>query len=78
MQDYAFFYAMHPTFDYVTLSAIAFANFNDNSGAFSPIVDWNIFQDTNLSLQGSFFWGDDNTEFGLQDWGLILNATSSF
>ncbi|MBT4035498.1 MAG: hypothetical protein HOB84_07375 [Candidatus Marinimicrobia bacterium] len=78
MQDYAFFYAMHPTFDFVTLSAIAFTNFNDNSGAFSPIVDWNILQDANLSVQGSFFWGEDDTEFGLQDWGLTLTATSSF
>ncbi len=78
MQDYAFFYAMHPTFDYVTLSAIVFANFNDNSGAFSPIVDWSVFEDTNLSLQGSVYWGEDDTEFGLQDWGLILNVTSSF
>jgi len=78
MQDYAFFYAMHPTFDYVTLSALAFANFNDGSGVFSPIVDWNIFEDTNLSIQGSLSWGADNTEFGLQDWGLTLNVTSNF
>lgn len=78
MQDYAFLYAMHPTFDYVTLSAIAFANFNDNSGALSPIIDWDVYEDINLSLQGSVYWGDDDTEFGLQDWGLILNVTSSF
>lgn len=78
MQDYAFFYLMHPTFDYVTLSAITFANLNDNSGTFSPIVDWNIFEDTNISLQGSFSWGEDDTEFGLQDWGLIFDITSNF
>jgi len=78
MQDYIFGYIMHPSFDYVTLSAITFANLNDGSGALSPIVDWNIFEDTNLSFQGSIFWGDDDTEFGLQDWGLILNITSNF
>jgi hypothetical protein len=78
MQDYGFLYIMHPTFDYVSLSAITFANFNDRSGAFSPIVDWSVYEDTNLSLQGSVFWGADDTEFGLQDWGLILNITSNF
>lgn len=78
MQDYGFLYIMHPTFDYVTLSAITFANFNDNSGVFSPILDWSIFEDTNISLQGSYAWGKDDTEFGLQDWGLTLNITSNF
>ena len=78
MQDYTFLYLMHPTFDYVSLSAIAFANLNDNSGVFSPMLDWNVFEDTNLAIQGSLNWGEDNTEFGLQDWGLILNITSNF
>lgn len=78
MQDYAFLYIMHPTFDYTTLSAIVFANLNDNSGVFSPMIDWNAFEDTNLSLQGSFAWGEDDTEFGLQDMGLILTVTSNF
>lgn len=78
MQDYAFLYLMHPTFDYVSLSAITFANLNDNSGVFSPIVDWNVFEDTNLSIQGSLNWGEDDTEFGLQDWGMIFNITSNF
>lgn len=78
MQDYLFGYIMHPSYDYVTLSAITFANLNDGSGALSPIVDWSIYEDTNLSLQGSVFWGEDDTEFGLQDWGLILNITTNF
>ncbi len=78
MQDYTFFYAMHPTFDYVTLSAIVFSNLNDTSGVFSPIIDWNVYEDTNLSFQGSLNWGDSDTEFGLQDWGLIMNITSTF
>ncbi len=78
MQDYAFFYAMHPTFDYVTLSTLVIANFNDNSGTLAPQLDWNAFEDTNISLQGSLFWGDENTEFGLQDWGLRLRVRSDF
>ena len=78
MQDYGFLYLMHPTFDYTTLSAIIFANLNDKSGVVSPMIDWNAFEDTNFSLQGSLAWGADDTEFGLQDWGLILNITSNF
>ncbi|MCF7807083.1 MAG: hypothetical protein K9M49_00490 [Candidatus Marinimicrobia bacterium] len=78
MQDYTFVYIMHPTFDYVSLSAIAFANLNDNSGVISPMLEWNAFQNTNMSVQGSLAWGEADTEFGLQDWGLILNVTSNF
>ncbi|NQV41884.1 MAG: hypothetical protein HQ506_05975 [Candidatus Marinimicrobia bacterium] len=78
MQDYAFLYAMHPTFDYVSLSALVIANFNDNSGTFAPQLEWNVFQNTNISLQSSLFWGDDDTEFGLQDWGLRLRVRSDF
>jgi len=78
MQDYGFLYLMHPTFDLVSLSALAIANFNDNSGTFAPQLDWNIFDDTNISLQGSLFWGEEDTEFGLQDWGLRLRLRSDF
>ena len=78
MQDYAFFYAMHPTFDYITLSSLVIANFNDNSGTLAPQLDWNAFEDTNISLQGSLFWGEENAEFGLQDWGLRLRVRSDF
>ena len=78
MQDYGFFYIMHPTYDYVSLSALAIANFNDNSGTLAPQLDWNAFEDTNISLQTSFSWGDKDTEFGLQDWGLRLRLRSDF
>ena len=78
MQDYVFMYAMHPTFDFVTLSTLVFANLNDNSGTFAPQLDWNAFEDTNISLQGSLFWGEDDTEFGIQDWGLRLRFRSDF
>ncbi len=78
MQDYTFLYLMHPTFDYVSLSALAITNFNDNSGTFAPQLDWNAFEDTNISIQGSLFWGEDDTEFGLQDWGVRLRLRSDF
>ncbi len=78
MQDYGFVYIMHPTFDFVSLSTLAIANFNDKSGTLAPQLDWNAFEDTNISLQGSLFWGDDDTEFGLQDWGLRLRVRSDF
>ena len=78
MQDYAFFYASHPTFDYVSISALSILNFNDQSGTIAPQIDWNVFENTNISLQGSLFWGDPNSEFGLQDWGLRLRLRSDF
>ena len=78
MQDYVFVYLMHQTFDYVSFSGIAFANLNDKSGTIGPRIDWNIFEDTNIFLQASYSWGEDDTEFGLQDWGLRLRLVSNF
>jgi len=78
MQDYGFLYLMHQTFDFVGLSTIVIANFNDGSGSVGPQVDWNVFEDTNISVQGIFSWGADDTEFGLQDWGLRLRILSNF
>jgi len=78
MQDYGFFYLMLPPMDYITLSALAIANFNDNSGTFAPQLDWNAFENTNISIQASGSWGADDTEFGLQDWGLRLRLLSNF
>ncbi len=78
MQDYAFAYLMHQTFDFVSLSTIAIANFNDGSGTLGPQLDWNIFEDTNISFQGTYSWGADDTEFGLQDWGLRFRLLSNF
>jgi hypothetical protein len=78
MQDYGFFYLMLPPMDYITLSALAIANFNDNSGTIAPQFDWNAFENTNISLQASGSWGASDTEFGLQDWGLRLRLLSNF
>ncbi len=78
MQDYGFVYIMHPTFDYITLSSLVIASFNDKSGTVAPQLDWNAFEDTNISLQSSFSWGEDDTEFGLQDWGIRLRIRGNF
>ena len=78
MQDYGFFYLMLPPMDYITLSALAIANFNANSGTIAPQFDWNAFENTNISLQASGSWGASDTEFGLQDWGLRLRLLSNF
>ncbi|MCF7823909.1 MAG: hypothetical protein K9N35_07015 [Candidatus Marinimicrobia bacterium] len=78
MQDYGFLYLMHPTFDYVSLSTLAIANFNDKSGTIAPQLDWNAFEDTDISVQVSWSWGTDDTEFGIQDWGLRLRLRSNF
>ncbi len=78
MQDYGFFYLMLPPMGYITLSALAIANLNDNSGTFAPQLDWNAFENTNISLQASWSLGADDTEFGLQDWGLRLRLLSNF
>jgi len=78
MQNYVFVYASHPTLDYVTLSLLSISNLNDYSATVAPQVDWNIYENTTISLQSSFFFGDNDTEFGIQDWGLRLRVRSDF
>jgi len=78
MQDYGFLYLSHQTFDFVSFSIIAIANFNDGSGSIGPQIDWNIYENTNISLQSNFSWGADDTEFGLQNLGLRLRLLSNF
>jgi hypothetical protein len=78
MQNYTFVYMSHPTFDYVSLSLLSIACLNDYSGTLAPQIDWNAFENTNISFQGSFFFGEDDTEFGIQDWGLRLRVRSDF
>jgi len=78
MQNYGFLYLSHQTFDFVSFSIIAIANFNDGSGSIGPQIDWNIYENTNISLQSNFSWGADDTEFGLQNLGLRLRLLSNF
>jgi hypothetical protein len=76
MQNYLFTFVSHPFTDLVTVSLLGIFNLDDESGAVNPQVDWNLFEDVNLSLFYSFLFGAADSEFGIQKgyWRLRLRA----
>ena len=78
MQDYLFGFLSYPVNDFIQLSLLGFGNLNDNSAALNPQISWNLFQDVDLIIMYNHFLGEDNTEFGVQDWGWRIRLRGYF
>lgn len=78
MQDYLFGFINYPLNDFIQIGLLGFGNLNDKSAALNPQILWNLFQDVDLTIMYSHFIGDDNTEFGVQDWGWRIRLRGYF
>lgn len=78
MQDYLFGFLSYPINNFIQIELLAFGNLNDNSAALNPQISWNVFQDVDLNILYSRFLGDNNTEFGVQDWGWRIRLRGYF
>ena len=78
MQDYMFGFINYPLNDFIQIGLLGFGNLNDRSAALNPQLLWNLFQDVDLTIMYSQFIGDDNTEFGVQDWGWRIRLRGYF
>jgi hypothetical protein len=78
MQDYLFGFLSYPINDFIQFGLLSFGNLNDNSATLNPQIVWNLFQDVDLTIMYSHFIGDDNTEFGVQDWGWRIRLRGYF
>lgn len=78
MQDYLFTLLNHPVTDLLTFGIIGIANFNDGSAVFSAEIEYNLFENVHLTLGVSSSVGDENSEFGIQDWGMRLKLRAYF
>ncbi len=78
MQDYLFGFLSYPINDFIQFGLLGFGNLNDNSAAVNPQISWNLFQDVDLTMMYSHFIGDENTEFGVQDWGWRIRLRGYF
>ena len=78
MQNYLFSFLNYPLSGFLQFGVLTFANLNDNSVAINPQLTWDMFQDVGLTLMYSQYIGDDNTEFGLQDWGWRIRLRGYF
>ena len=78
MQDYAFVVVQHPLTDLISVGLLGFANLNDESFMVAPSLDWSAFENVNISLLLSHAEGGEDSEFGLQEWGLRLRLRAYF
>ncbi|MBC8175316.1 MAG: hypothetical protein H8E82_06655, partial [Candidatus Marinimicrobia bacterium] len=78
MQDYSFVYLNHPLADLLTIGVFGIVNFNDESFVINPQLEWNAFENVNVTLLISQSFGDDKTEFGVQDRAVRLRLRAYF
>ncbi len=78
MQDYLFGFLNYPLNDFIQVGLLGFGNLNDNSAAINPQILWNLFQDVDMTIMYSHFIGDNNSEFGVQDWGWRIRLRGYF
>jgi hypothetical protein len=78
MQDYLFVLANHPISDVLSAGLMGIANLNDESFAINPLLDWNAFENVSVSLFLSKAVGEDDTEFGLQEWAWRVRVRAYF
>lgn len=77
-QNYFFLMAMYPLGDLLSGSLFGIGNLDDGSLAINPQLDYNIFEDVELSFVGSIFIGENRDEFGYQSAGLRLRLRAYF
>ncbi|MBL7075435.1 hypothetical protein ISS37_09390 [candidate division KSB1 bacterium] len=78
MQDYLFSYVNQPVTDLMDFGIFGICNLNDGSFVLNPQITYNIFENTDLSLVLSYFHGEDDSEFGLQDFGGRIRIRAYF
>ncbi len=72
MQNYLFGLTMFALNDFISGSFMAFGNLDDGSFSVVPQLEWSVFENISISLLVSQSFGDDDTEFGVQDRALRL------
>jgi len=72
MQNYLFALTMFTVNDFISGSLMVFGNLDDGSFSIVPQIEWSAFENISISLFMSQSFGDDDTEFGIQDRALRL------
>jgi len=65
-RDYLFFQAMYPVTDLITSTAFIITNLNDQSTALNFQLSTTLGNNVETDILGSWFVGDENSEFGAQ------------
>jgi hypothetical protein len=77
-QNYAFGLIQYPITDLIDVSLYSIVNIDDKSSAINPKLIYRIYQDVELTLIGTYFYGDNRDEFGYQDYMARLRLRAYF
>ncbi|MFQ6608236.1 MAG: hypothetical protein ACE5EE_06835 [Fidelibacterota bacterium] len=78
MQDYLFVLSMFAFSNFVSGSVFLFGNLDDQSFSLVPQLQWNAFENVDISFLFSQSFGEKDTEFGIQDKALRLRLRAYF
>ena len=77
-QNYLFTNVMYPLTDSFTIGVFNIANLDDQSVVFNPQVQYLLGNNLEIAFIGSIFYGENDTEFGTQDYNFRLRLKAYF
>ena len=78
MQNYLFAMGMYNLTNYISGSLLLFGNLDDQSFILAPQLNWDAFEDVTVSAWVSQSFGENDTEFGIQDLALRFRIRAYF
>ena len=78
MQNYIFAMGMYNITDYISANLISFGNLDDQSFILAPQLNWDAFEDVTVGAWASQSFGENDTEFGIQDLALRFRIRAYF
>jgi len=77
-QNYLFTNVMYPLTDSFTIGVFNIANLDDQSVVLNPQVKYLLGNNLEIAFIGSIFYGDEDSEFGLQNYNFRLRLKAYF
>lgn len=78
-QNYLFGLVSYPLTDLIEISLYSIANLDDYSAAVNPKIIYRVYQDVELTLIGTYFYGQNQRdEFGYQDYMARIRLRAYF
>ena len=78
MQKYIFAMGMYNITDYISANLISFGNLDDESFILAPQLNWDAFEDVTVGVWASQSFGENDTEFGIQDLAIRFRMQAYF
>ena len=77
-KNYIFTNVMYPINGLITIGMFNIANLDDKSVAFNPQIKYLLSNNVEINFIGSIFYGDEDSEFGLQNYNFRLRLNAYF